>query len=170
MKHMKDDCSALGEQLCQRGLRLVTAESCTAGMVAATLGDIEGCGQWLEGAFVTYTEEAKQVMLGIPREDMQRYGLTSEAIAERMARGALRGSAASLAISNTGVAGPDDAPDGTPAGTVCFAWIFHEGDWQTVRTATRRFSGNRQSVREQATHLSIAQALQLLQTPRPARG
>lgn len=162
---MKDDYATLGHLLCQRGLRLVTAESCTAGMVAAALGDVEGCGQWLEGAFVTYTEEAKESMLGVTRADMQRYGLTSEEIAERMARGALRASDAALAISNTGVAGPDDAPDGTPAGTVCFAWVLHEGDWQTIRTATRRFSGDRKAVREQASEFSISQALQLLRSP-----
>ncbi len=161
---MKDEYATLGHLLCQRDMRLVTAESCTAGMVAAALGDVEGCGQWLEGAFVTYTEEAKQRMLGVAQDDMKRYGLTSEEIAERMARGALRGSAASLAISNTGVAGPDDAPDGTPAGTVCFAWVLVQGDWQTVRTATRRFEGDRKAVRRQASEYSILQALQFLQS------
>jgi nicotinamide-nucleotide amidase len=161
---MNDQHARLGKQLCQQGIRLITAESCTAGMVAATLGDIEGCGEWLEGAFVSYTEKAKQVMLGVSPDDMSRYGLTSEEIARKMAEGAFAGSAARLAISNTGVAGPDDAPDGTKAGTVCFAWLYQRDDRAIVRTATMHFSGDRLSVRRQATDYSIQQALRLLES------
>ncbi|WP_443114389.1 CinA family protein [Herbaspirillum seropedicae] len=164
---MKQDYAKLGQLLCQQDMRLVTAESCTAGMVAAALGDVEGCGQWLEGAFVTYTEQAKEVMLRVARADMQRYGLTSEEIAERMAQGALEGSAARVAIANTGVAGPDDAPDGTPAGTVCFAWIIHHPQGKTLRTARRQFAGDRQAVREQAAQHSILQTLRLLESLPP---
>jgi len=162
---MRAYCEKLGKLLEKSGIRLVTAESCTAGMVAAALGDIEGSGEWLEGAFVTYTVEAKQVMLGVAEDDIGRYGLTSEEIAEKMAVGALHGCEARLAISNTGVAGPGDAPDGTKAGTVCFAWVLHQaGKEKRIRTTTAHFGGDRTAVREQASAYSIAEAIPILES------
>lgn len=154
----------LGMLLCSKQIRLITAESCTAGMVAAALGDVEGCGEWLEGAFVTYTVAAKHAMLNIEKEAISRYGLTSEEIAREMANGALRNSEGRMAISNTGVAGPEDAPDGTRAGTVCFAWVYSALDGRIIRSATVHFQGDRKEVRRQAAHYSIAQAIALLES------
>jgi len=82
-------------------------------------------------------------LLGIRKEDIRRFGLTSEEIAREMASGALRASQARLAISNIGVAGPDDASDGTKSGTVYFAWIYLTEEQYIIRTATSRFSGDR---------------------------
>ena len=87
-------------------LKLVTAESCTAGMIASTLADEPGSGSWLECAFVTYSEEAKMHYIGVKPETIERYNLTSEEVAREMSEGALKTANANVAIADTGVAGP----------------------------------------------------------------
>ncbi len=167
---MQKTGAELGRLLEERGMHLITVESCTAGLIAACLGEIQGCASWLDGALVTYTVAAKQRMLGVTQEEIDTHGLTSEYIAERMARGGLAGSQASLVIANTGVAGPDDAPDGTRAGTVCFAWLLNGGTRQEhqeqarqqLHTATRHFDGDREAVRHAAALHAVAEALRLL--------
>ena len=86
----------------KNNLRLVTAESCTAGLIAATVADVEGAGQLLDCAFVTYSPEAKKRCLHVKQETLDNYNLTSEAVAAEMAMGALTESPANLAIANTG--------------------------------------------------------------------
>ncbi|MBP1316648.1 CinA family protein [Herbaspirillum sp. WGmk3] len=162
MRAMRSSGERLGHILGKQGMHLVTVESCTAGLIAAGLGDVEGCAAWLEGAFVTYTVEAKHCMLGVTQDEIDTHGLTSEYVAERMARGGLAGCNASLAIANTGVAGPDDAPDGTKAGTVCFAWLWQRGAQQQLRTSTCFFDGDRQAVRHAAALHAINEAIRLL--------
>jgi PncC family amidohydrolase len=135
-------------------LRLVTAESCTAGLVVAMLGDQPGCGSWLEVGFVTYAPEAKCRLLGVNPETIRKYNLTSEAVASEMAEGALRNSQGNVAASNTGVAGPG-GEDGIPPGTICFGWAFlHEGT-TCVFTETRRFDGDRNAVRKAGARYAI---------------
>ncbi len=109
----------------EHSLQLVTAESCTAGLIAATLADIPGAGALLDCAFVTYSPQAKQKCLGVAARTLQRHNLTSEAVAREMALGAARNSPANVAISNTGVTDGTD-PD-IPAGTQCYAWVFKAG-------------------------------------------
>src|SRR5690606_21199122 len=96
----------------EHALLLVTAESCTAGLIAATLADVPVAGQLLDCAFVVYSPEAKQRCLAVSPKTIEQYNLTSEAVAREMALGALRHSRANLAIANTGVA---DAMDEIPA-------------------------------------------------------
>lgn len=131
-------------------LLLVTAESCTAGLIAATLADIEGAGQLLDCAFVTYSPESKQRCLSVQAETLQRCNLTSEPVAREMALGALDASPrANVAVSNTGVT--DDTDKDIPAGTQCYAWAFRGSDAHqppTVHTETRQFSGDRNAIRE----------------------
>lgn len=128
-------------------LRVATAESCTAGLVVATLGDIPGCGSWLEIGYVTYAPEAKCRCLGVHPETIEKYNLTSEAVAREMAEGALRNSGATVAISNTGIAGPGPA-DGIPPGTICFAWAFEHNGTPIVFSETKHFDGDRNEVRK----------------------
>jgi PncC family amidohydrolase len=136
-------------------LKLVTAESCTAGMIASTLADEPGSGSWLECAFVTYSEEAKMHYIGVKPETIERYNLTSEEVAREMAEGALKTANANVAISDTGVAGPGPGEGGIPAGTICFAWSFeHEGGITTF-SETRRFDGDRNAVRRAGTDYAI---------------
>ena len=136
-------------------LMLVTAESCTAGLVAATLGNCVGCASWLDCGYVTYSPESKNYMLGVNLDTIQQKGLTSEEVAVEMVSGALKNSNANVAIANTGVAGPDNGEDGTPAGTVCFAWGFNNGGEIFTYAETVRFKNDRNGVREAAVQYGL---------------
>lgn len=125
-------------------LVLTTAESCTAGAMVALLAELPGTGEVLESGYVVYSPGAKQRLLGVSPETIERYGLTSEAVAWEMALGALKDSDATVAIATTGVAGP--APEaGIPPGTLCFAWAF-AGEPLAVFTRSQRFFGERTQV------------------------
>lgn len=100
---------------------LVTAESCTGGLLAAVLSEAPGAAQQLHGGFVTYTKDQKTIALGIPRALLGREGAVSEAVARAMAEGALGRSIADVAVSITGVAGPAPDEDGNPVGLVHIA-------------------------------------------------
>jgi nicotinamide-nucleotide amidase len=94
--------------LVERDFRLITAESCTGGMVASELTSIPGSSDWFEGAFVTYRLTAKERMLGVPASLLERFGAVSEPTARAMAEGALSASDAQISVAITGVAGPDE--------------------------------------------------------------
>jgi PncC family amidohydrolase len=132
----------------RNGLKLVTAESCTAGLIASTLAEIPGCGSWLECAFVTYSADAKINCLGVRQETIDRYNLTSEQVAREMAEGALRISRANFALANTGLAGPSNGDGEIPVGTICFAWSFEHEGVVTTFSETRRFDGDRNQIRK----------------------
>jgi PncC family amidohydrolase len=132
-------------------LTLVTAESCTAGLIASTLAEVPGAGALLDCAFVVYSPEAKRRCLGVSQRTLASHNLTSEAVAREMAIGAAHRSPANVAISNTGLA--DDSDDDLPAGTQCFAWAFKAGAADAhpaVYTETRRFDGDRHGIRKAA--------------------
>lgn len=137
-------------------LVLVTAESCTAGLIASRLADVPGSGAVLESAFVVYSPQAKQKHLGVKPATIEAHGLTSEAVALEMARGALARSDANVAIANTGVADVQaDDPELEP-GTQCFAWVFRTGPLtEQAFTETRVFSGPRNEVREAAAEHAL---------------
>ncbi|MDR5784417.1 CinA family protein [Caballeronia sp. LZ065] len=144
--------------LTSRGLKLATAESCTAGFIASLISSVPGSGSCLDVGFVTYSPSGKAGFLGVRKETMERNGLTSEAVAREMSEGALQQEAccADVAVSNTGVA--DAAPDGgPPAGTQCFAWSFRSrtGDVATF-SETKKFEGERNEVRQAAAHYAIS--------------
>lgn len=153
---MNNHLDSVLRYLQENHLKLVTAESCTAGMIASTLAEKPGSGSWLDCAFVTYSEEAKVAVLGVRKETIDRCNLTSEEVAREMAQGALRISRANVAVSDTGLAGPSDGDSGIPAGTVCFAWSFQDGDRITTYSETRRFNGGRNQVRESSTEYAIS--------------
>ncbi len=137
-------------------LLLVTAESCTAGLIAATLADIPGAGKLLDCAFVVYSPESKKRCLSVSQDTLERYNLTSEEVAREMARGALGNSRANVAVANTGVT--DDTDDDIPAGTQCFAWAFAadaSAAAPRMFSETRRFSGDRISIREASARYAL---------------
>jgi nicotinamide-nucleotide amidase len=105
------------------GLMAVTAESCTGGLIAALLTEIPGSSNMLERGFVVYSNAAKQDLLGVPAETLARYGAVSGETAQAMAEGALRASRAEVAVSVTGVAGPDGGTAAKPVGLVHFACV-----------------------------------------------
>jgi PncC family amidohydrolase len=137
-------------------LLLTTAESCTGGLIASLLVDVPGAGRVMECAFVVYSPQAKQHMLGVSEQTLADFNLTSEEIATEMALGALARCKANLAVSNTGVA--DSTDDDIPAGTQCFAWAFQDAEAgsPTVFTETRRFDGDRHAIRDAAAHYALA--------------
>ncbi|MCO5118297.1 MAG: CinA family protein [Burkholderiaceae bacterium] len=128
------------------GLVLVTAESCTAGLIAARLAEVPGAGKVLESAFVVYDPASKQRCLGVPPDLIERHNLTSEPVALAMAEGALRHSDADLAVANTGVA--DDTDPDIERGTQCFAWVFRGKGGARGFSETRVFGGSRNQIRE----------------------
>lgn len=139
----------------RHSLKLVTAESCTAGLIASKVAEVEGAGQLLECAFVTYSPEAKIRCIGVRPETLAHHNLTSETVAREMAVGALARSAANVAIANTGVT--DDIDPEVPAGTQCFAWAFVNAlGHQRVHSETVRFQGDRNAIRQQSAEHALA--------------
>ncbi|MEM8787521.1 MAG: CinA family protein [Pseudomonadota bacterium] len=110
-----------------RGWRLATAESCTGGLIAAALTDIPGSSDVLDRGFVTYSNRAKQEMLGVRAETLDTHGAVSEETAAEMAKGALARSDARIAVSVTGIAGPGGATATKPEGLVCFGLATADG-------------------------------------------
>ncbi|WP_135447440.1 MULTISPECIES: CinA family protein [Tabrizicola] len=137
------------------GLRIATAESCTGGMVAAALTDVPGSSDVFDRGFVTYSNAAKVEMLGVRPETLSAHGAVSEPVAREMADGALARSAADLAVSITGIAGPGGS-EFKPEGRVCFA-LARRGRPTLCETVEFGALG-RPKVREAAT----AHALRLL--------
>ena len=122
---LDDRAERLMHRLCDKGLKVATAESCTGGMLAALLTDIEGGGHGFDRGFVTYTKEAKTELLGIERDLLERNEAVSEPVARAMAEGALSRSRADIALAVTGFAGP--AGDGCEEGLVHFALAARNG-------------------------------------------
>jgi nicotinamide-nucleotide amidase len=113
--------AALLDRCRAAGLKIATAESCTGGLIAGLLTEIPGSSAVVERGFVVYSNEAKQDLLHIPGATLARHGAVSEAVARAMAEGALEASRADLAVSVTGVAGPDGGAEAKPVGLVWFA-------------------------------------------------
>lgn len=143
----------VGAQLLARGEWLVTAESCTGGWVAQSITAIAGSSAWFDRGFVTYSNAAKQEMLGVPEVTLSRHGAVSEATARAMAQGAIAHSRGDWVIAITGIAGPGGGSPDKPVGTVCFAWAQRDGGCEAQ---TCCFDGDRQAIREQ----SVIHALQ----------
>ena len=143
---MEDLAKRLGERLAASGQVLAIAESCTGGWVAQAVTAIAGSSDWFDRGFVTYSNDAKQEVLGVRADTLARHGAVSEQTAREMAQGALARSKATVALAVTGVAGPGGGSAEKPVGMVCFAWASR----QTIRTETIHFSGDRESVRRQS--------------------
>ena len=143
----------------KRGAWLVTAESCTGGGVAQALTSVAGSSAWFERGFVTYSNAAKQELLGVKEATLQAHGAVSEETAREMALGALERSRGTLALAITGVAGPGGGSAAKPVGTVCFAWAAKGG---AAAVETRHFPGDRDAVRRQSIEHSLARVLSML--------
>jgi nicotinamide-nucleotide amidase len=148
----------VGEILLARQETLVCVESCTGGWIAKTLTDIPGSSAWFERGFVTYSNAAKQEMVGVDPETLHDYGAVSEAVAREMAIGGLGRSPASWAVAVSGIAGPGGGSPDKPVGMVCFAWARRNGFSQTL---TEHFSGSREAVRYASVQLALSELLAL---------
>ncbi len=140
-----------------RGLKLATAESCTGGLVAGALTDIAGSSDVVERGFVTYSNEAKQQMLGVTSETLRDYGAVSRQTAEEMARGAIAHSDAQISVAITGIAGPGGGSADKPVGLVHFAAASRGG--ALAHREMRYGDIGRAEVR----YKSVLQALAMLQ-------
>lgn len=150
------DGTALCEQLAQalqaRGWRMASAESCSGGLIAARCTDLSGSSNWFERGLVSYSNEAKTELLGVPAELIARHGAVSEPVVRAMAEGALRHGHAQASVAVTGVAGPTGGSADKPVGMVWFGWCVAG----VLSSECQRFAGDRHAVRE----ATVAHALQ----------
>jgi nicotinamide-nucleotide amidase len=154
--------------LCRvRGLKIATAESCTGGLVAAALTEIPGSSDVVERGFVTYSNEAKHEMLGVPNATLRKFGAVSRETAQAMARGALKNSAADIAVSITGIAGPGGATPGKPVGLVHFAAAARGG--RLIARAQKFGDIGRRKVRQKSVDEALAMLALLAREARPRR-
>ena len=155
----------LATALQARGWRLATAESCTGGLIAAACTALAGSSTWFERGFVTYSNEAKTELLGVPAGLIAAQGAVSEAVARAMAEGALAHAHAEIAVAVTGIAGPGGGSPGKPVGTVWMAWAWRAAPG-TVHTHTRllRLSGDRHAVRAATVNEALDTVWQVAQT------
>jgi len=149
----------LGSGLQRQGWQLTTAESCTGGWLAQVVTSVAGSSAWFDRGFVTYSNVAKQDMLGVQAATLASCGAVSEATAREMAQGALAHSAAQLAIAITGIAGPGGGTPEKPVGTVCFAWCV---SGQPESSTTCQFSGERGQIRSASVAFALRQLMALV--------
>ena len=141
--------STLVAELNRKKKAVATAESCTGGWIAKSLTDVPGSSGCFGYGIVSYSNGAKESMLGVNNRTLAEHGAVSEPVVREMAEGALRLSGADIAVAVSGVAGPDGGSADKPVGTVWFAWSVHGPGGITTDTDRRRFEGNRECVRMQ---------------------
>ncbi len=156
---LEDIAAQVGTVLLAKRKKLVTAESCTGGGLAAAITAIAGSSQWFERGFITYSNIAKIEMLGVMEKNLENFGAISKQTARQMAEGALQRSQAQVAIATTGIAGPGGGSDLKPVGMVCFAWAFSGNE---TKTTTQYFEGDRQAIRQQAIIFALETLLKKL--------
>jgi nicotinamide-nucleotide amidase len=145
------------------GWTLAVAESCTGGLLAASLTNLAGSSQWFERGYVTYSNAAKVSCLEVSPLLIEAEGAVSEVVARAMALGAQLRSGVTAAISITGIAGPGGGTAEKPVGTVCFGWALERADASNrVTTTTAHFLGDRQAVRQQAVLFALRGLLQAI--------
>lgn len=159
MTNHRDIVKKIASQLVAQGLKLVTAESCTGGLVASMLTGQAGSSAYFERGFVAYSNAAKQDLLAVPLQLLAQYGAVSEPVAIAMAKGALQHSDSQLALAITGVAGPGGGTEDKPVGTVCFAWA---GQSRNTQSLQRQFTGSRLELQQQAGEFALQQLLEFL--------
>ena len=148
--------TAVVADLTVTGKAVATAESCTGGWIAKTITDIPGSSAVFGYGLVSYSNGAKEQVLGVSHATLEEHGAVSERVVEEMAEGALRLSGADIAVAVSGIAGPDGGTDDKPVGTVWFAWAVRDGSNALTDTSCEQFAGDRELVRE----LTVAHALQ----------
>ena len=149
----------VGRALAERGLMLATAESCTGGWVAKVMTDVAGSSGWFERGFVTYSNQAKQDLLGVRASTLQAHGAVSEQTVREMAEGALARSRAQVTLAISGIAGPEGGSPGKPVGTVWLAWARTGA---ATRARLAQFPGDREAVRRQSVLAALQGVLDIL--------
>jgi len=150
----------VGRVLVEHDSMVVTAESCTGGMIAEALTSVSGSTAWFDRAYITYSYESKKEMLGVAEMTIQKKGAVSQACVEEMALGALQQSHAKVSVACSGIAGPTGGTLDKPVGTVWLAWAIQGQN--TLVSEVFGFSGDREAVRKQTTEAALQGILKLL--------
>jgi len=140
---------ALVSELIDAGRTVATAESCTGGWIAKALTDISGSSQVFGAGIVSYSNAAKEALLGVNAATLETHGAVSEAAVREMADGALDASGADYAVAVSGIAGPDGGTTEKPVGTVWIAWARRTSDGASIETERRLLKGDRETIRAQ---------------------
>jgi len=146
---------ALVGELLAAGKTVSTAESCTGGWIAKSLTDISGSSGCFSYGLVSYSNGAKESLLGVNPAILEAHGAVSEEVVSEMAEGALNLSGADIAAAVSGVAGPDGGSEEKPVGTVCFAWAARHKDKADIDTDKRFLKGDRDQIRAQTVVISL---------------
>lgn len=155
LRGLEPEVQALAAALRARGWRLAAAESCTGGLIGAVCTAVAGSSDWFERGFVTYSNEAKTELVGVPPKLIAAHGAVSEEVARAMAAGALARSRADVAVAVTGIAGPGGAVPGKPVGTVWLGWAARDG---TAGARRLQLDGDRHAVRAATVREALRQA------------
>lgn len=148
----------IGKFLQKNQLKLITAESCTAGLISSTIAKTPGSSAWLEGGFIVYTPEAKNKFLGVSLNTIKKYNITSCEVAKEMSHGAIQQSvSANAAVAITGVAGPGGGTKEIPVGTVCISWAFLKKGEIISFEEKVYFQGKRNTIRKEAVNYILSQ-------------
>lgn len=139
----------------EKKLKIACAESCTGGLVGAALTELPGSSEIFNGSAVTYSNEAKKNILGVKEDTLKNFGAVSEQCALEMAQGALKIYDADIAVSVTGIAGPDGGSELKPVGTVCFG-VASKNE---AKTFTEKFTGSRADIRNEAVNFVLEKIL-----------
>jgi nicotinamide-nucleotide amidase len=158
--NVSDLTKTLAQILLSKNWTISLAESCTGGLVCATLTELAGSSEWFERGYITYSNEAKTKCLDVPVDLIESHGAVSEQVAKAMAEGARINSGSNVAISITGIAGPSGGSVEKPVGTVCFGWATEN----QILTKTMRFEGARQKIRQDATEFALSELIALLKS------
>ena len=151
----------VGAHLRESEARMVTAESCTGGWIGKVLTDVPGSSDWYLGGVVSYSNALKQSLLGVLPSALAQHGAVSEEVAREMAIGALEGLGGRVAISVTGIAGPDGGQPGKPVGTVWFGWVWRDAGEIRARVLREQFGGDREAVRRQTVRRALQEIFAL---------
>lgn len=154
----------VGRALRSAHLRIVTAESCTAGWIAKVLTDTAGSSDWLDSGYVTYSNASKRRVLGVCARTLSRFGAVSEQTVREMARGSLEASGVDVVVAVSGIAGPDGGTPEKPVGTVWFCVGRRRGRTVALDVACERFSGGRETVRRKSVECALRLVLRHLKS------
>ena len=157
-KKLKIISHKLSNQCIKRNIHLVTAESCTGGLLSAIFTEIPGSSNWFDRGYVTYSNNAKIDLLGVSEKNLNDFGAVSQEIANEMSLGALRNSEANLSVSITGIAGPDGGSIEKPIGTVFFAFANEK---KIILEHKAKFNGSREKIREESILFVLNELLNL---------
>lgn len=157
---MQDLVEHITQLLLENNMMLATAESCTGGLLAASITEKSGASEVFERGFVTYSNQAKSDLLGVDPDIIDRVGAVSAETAEAMANGALNNSQADLAVSITGIAGPDGGTEEKPVGLVFLGYALKDKAHGSIKCS---FLGNRQDIRTQAATEALNFLISLLE-------